>query len=106
MIITGLTGAFGANFVLARSADSSTAELWQGYPAWRWMFWLQAIPAALYLVALLFIPESPRWLIIKGRNDEAQAVLARLFGPAVAEQKAAEIDASLAAPSAPAPRSG
>ena len=97
MIITGLTGSFVANFALARYAGSSTAELWLGYPAWRWMFWLQAIPAAVYFVALLFIPESPRWLIIKGRNDEARAVLTRLFGPTVAERKAAEIDASLAA---------
>jgi MFS transporter, SP family, sugar:H+ symporter len=97
MIITGLTGAFVANFVLARYAGGSTAELWLGYPAWRWMFWLQAIPAALYFVALLLIPESPRWLMIKGRKDEARSVLARLFGPAVAAQKAAEIDASLAA---------
>jgi SP family sugar:H+ symporter-like MFS transporter len=97
MIITGLTGAFVANFVLARYAGGSTAVLWLDQPAWRWMFWLQAIPAALYFVALLLIPESPRWLIIKGRKDEAQAVLARLFGPATAAQKAAEIDRSLAA---------
>jgi SP family sugar:H+ symporter-like MFS transporter len=47
MIISGLTGAFVANFVLARSAGGSTADLWGGYPAWRWMFWLQTIPAAI-----------------------------------------------------------
>jgi SP family sugar:H+ symporter-like MFS transporter len=97
MIITGLTGAFVANFALARYAGSSTDPLWLDYPAWRWMFWLQAIPAALYFLALLLIPESPRWLMIKGRKDEARAVLARLFGPAAADEKAAEIDASLAA---------
>ena len=39
MIITGLTGAFVANFALARYAGGSTAEFWLGFPAWRWMFW-------------------------------------------------------------------
>ena len=97
MIISGLTGAFVANFVLARYAGGSTAILWGGYAAWRWMFWLQVIPAAIYLVALFFIPESPRYLVVKGRDAEAEGVLARLFGGAEARQKVADIRASLAA---------
>ena len=97
MIISGLTGAFVANFVLARSAGGSTAELWGGYPAWRWMFWLQTIPAAIYLAALALIPESPRYLVVRGRETEAEAVLTRLFGAAEAARKVAEIRASLAA---------
>jgi SP family sugar:H+ symporter-like MFS transporter len=96
MIISGLTGAFVANFVLARSAGGSTAILWGGYPAWRWMFWLQTIPAAIYLSALLLIPESPRYLVVRGRDAEAEAVLTRLFGAAEASRKVAEIRASLA----------
>jgi len=97
MIITGLTGAFVANFVLARYAGGSTASFWLGFPAWRWMFWLQAIPAAIYLVALLVIPESPRFLVAKGREGEAHAVLTRLFGAAEADRKVVEIRNSLAA---------
>ncbi|MDP1026737.1 sugar porter family MFS transporter [Sphingomonas sp. KR1UV-12] len=96
MIISGLTGAFVANFALARYAGGSTATLWGGYAAWRWMFWLQVIPAAIYLVALFFIPESPRYLVVKGREAEAQGVLARLFGAAEADRKVREIRASLA----------
>ncbi|GGC10265.1 MFS transporter [Novosphingobium endophyticum] len=96
MIITGLTGAFVANFVLARWAGGSTATLWFDFPAWRWMFWLQAIPAAIYLVALLFIPESPRYLVARERESEARSVLTRLFGEVEAERKVAEIRASLA----------
>ena len=97
MIITGLTGAFVANFVLARYAGGSTAELWMGFPAWRWMFWLQASPAAIYFVALLVIPDSPRYLVARGREAEAQAVLTRLFGPDAAARKVVEIRDSLAA---------
>ncbi|HEX7876210.1 MAG TPA: sugar porter family MFS transporter [Sphingobium sp.] len=97
MIISGLTGAFVANFALARYAGGSTANLWLGFAAWRWMFWLQAIPAAIYFVALLAIPESPRYLVARGRVQEAQAVLTRLFGPQEAARKVTEISDSLAA---------
>ena len=96
MIITGLTGAFVANYALAHWAGGSQATLWLGLPAWRWMFWMQVIPAAIYFVALLFIPESPRFLVIKGREAEARKVLTRLFGPGEAGRKVQEISASLA----------
>jgi SP family sugar:H+ symporter-like MFS transporter len=96
MIITGLTGAFLANYALAHTAGSSTAEFWLGLPAWRWMFWLQVVPRRIYLLALLAIPESPRFLVAKGRDAEAEAVLSKLFGDAGA-RKVAEIRASLAA---------
>ncbi|KTW10841.1 sugar porter family MFS transporter, partial [Sphingomonas sanguinis] len=96
MIITGLTGAFVANFALARYAGGSTAEFWLGFPAWRWMFWLQAIPAAIYFLALTIIPESPRFLVAKGRDAEAHTVLTKLFGEAEATRKVAEIRGSLA----------
>jgi MFS transporter, SP family, sugar:H+ symporter len=94
MIITGLTAAFLVNYFLAQSAGKSTEVFWGGYEAWRWMYWMQAIPAAVFLLALLFIPESPRFLISKGRNEEAKAVLTRLFGAASADVKVAEIKAS------------
>jgi len=97
MIITGLTGAFVANYFLAATAGGSTAEFWGGFPAWRWMFWLQTIPAAIYLVALLAIPESPRFLVVKGRDAEAEKVLSRLFGPGAGARKVAEIRGSLVA---------
>lgn len=96
MIITGLTGAFVANYVLAKSAGGSTAEFWLGFPAWRWMLWLQMIPAGIYLLALTFIPESPRYLVMVGRAEQAHGVLARLFGEAEATAKVAEIRHTLA----------
>lgn len=96
MIISGLTGAFVANFAVARYAGGSTAMFWGGYEAWRWMFWLQVVPAAIYFIALFFIPESPRYLVARQHDGEATAVLTRLFGPAAATRKVMEINASLA----------
>lgn len=96
MIIIGLTAAFVSNWLLAGAAGGSTADFWLGYPAWRWMFWVQVIPATIFLFALLLIPESPRYLVVKGREREAERVLTRLFGLQVAPAKVAEIRESLA----------
>jgi MFS transporter, SP family, sugar:H+ symporter len=93
MIITGLTAAFVVNYFLAQSAGSSLGDL-GGISAWRWMYLAQAVPAVVFLVALFFIPESPRYLVSRGRGAEANAVLTRLFGPAEAARKLGEIEAS------------
>jgi MFS transporter, SP family, sugar:H+ symporter len=102
MIIAGLTGAFFANYFLADIAGKSTDPLWLGFPAWRWMFWMQIIPASVFFLTLLLIPESPRYLVARGRHDEAKAVLTRLFGSAAAAIKFTEIRGSLAGDHAPA----
>ncbi len=96
MIISGLTGAFLVNYILAHSAGAST-NIIAGHPAWRWMFWAQIIPAGVFLVTLLLIPESPRYLVVKGRDPKAEGVLTRLFGAEEARRKVVEIRASLAA---------
>jgi SP family sugar:H+ symporter-like MFS transporter len=95
MIIIGLTGAFLSNYVLAHVAGASTAPFWGGYEAWRWMFWMQTIPSTIFFFALLSIPESPRFLVAKGRRDVALGVLTRLMGADAAQAKLAEIDSSL-----------
>ena len=94
MIITGLTAAFLVNYLLAKTAGVSTERLWAGIEAWRWMFLMQAIPAAIFLVALLLIPESPRYLVSKGRTEQAHRVLTSLFGGDVADAKLQEIRAT------------
>ena len=96
MIITGLTAAFVVNYFLAKTAGVSTAQFWGGIEAWRWMFLMQAIPAAIFLVALFMIPESPRYLVSKGRTEQAKGVLASLFGADVAAAKLDEIRATFA----------
>jgi MFS transporter, SP family, sugar:H+ symporter len=94
MIITGLTAAFVVNYYLAGAAGASTNPFWGGIEAWRWMYLMQALPAAVFLIALFFIPESPRYLVSKGRNPDALRVLTDLFGPTEGGLKLAEIQAS------------
>jgi len=96
MIITGLTAAFLVNYFLAASAGVSTAQFWGGIEAWRWMYLMQSVPAAIFLVALFLIPESPRYLVSKGRQEKAESVLASLFGSSVARAKLDEIKATFA----------
>ncbi|MEP9359744.1 sugar porter family MFS transporter [Sphingomonas sp. KR3-1] len=93
MIISGLTAAFVVNYYVAKAAGSSLNHL-GGIEAWRWMYLMQAIPAAVFLVALFFIPESPRYLVAKKRNPEALKVLTNLFGATDGALKLAEIQAS------------
>ena len=95
-IISGLFSSFVSNYLLAGLAGASIADLWFGFAAWRWMFWMEVAPALLFFVGLLFVPESPRYLVVRGQAEKAQAVLARLYGPTAGAAKLAEIDASLA----------
>ena len=95
MIISGLTAAFVVNYVLAQMAGNSLGQI-AGMPAWRWMYLAQSVPAVIFLAALFFIPESPRYLVSRGHIAEARAVLIRLFGEATAVRKIGEIEASFA----------
>jgi MFS transporter, SP family, sugar:H+ symporter len=104
MIISGLTAAFLVNYFLAGAAGSSTAPFWLGLEAWRWMYLMQAIPAAVFLVALYFIPESPRFLVARGQHDSALTVLTKLFGATVATAKLEEIRGSFTADHRPSLR--
>ncbi|AKH43241.1 SP family sugar:H+ symporter-like MFS transporter [Altererythrobacter atlanticus] len=90
MIISGLTAAFVVNYFLAQAAGNSLGEI-GGTQAWRWMYLAQAVPAVVFLVALLFIPESPRYLVSKKKEEQALAVLSRLFGADEANRKVIDI---------------
>ncbi len=96
-IICGLFAAFVSNYLLAEFAGASTAILWAGFQAWRWMFWIEIIPAAVFFFGLLAIPESPRFLVASGKIEKAKSVLTRLYGSTAATSKVEEIDQSLAA---------
>jgi SP family sugar:H+ symporter-like MFS transporter len=89
-IVVGLTAAFFSNYYLAGASGGATAEF-RGTETWRWMFWVEIAPAALFLVLLFFIPKSPRYLMAKDDESGARKTLNKLFGGTVAERKIAEI---------------
>lgn len=74
-IVTGIFVALLIDTVLARSAGGANKDLALGLEAWRWMFLSLALPGLVYGVLALTIPESPRYLVAKGRMDEARQVL-------------------------------
>lgn len=76
---------------------SDTALSYHG--AWRWMLGVIAIPGALFLLGVLGLPDSPRWLMMRGRRDEAIEVLRRLRGDeAAVAREAADIEEQLKTP--------
>ncbi|CAI8353282.1 MAG: D-xylose-proton symporter [Opitutia bacterium UBA7350] len=95
-IITGLFCAFLSNYLIADNAGGSTQEFLWGFEAWRGMFWVELLPALIFFFALLFIPESPRFLVASKKSKEALTVLKRLMGAEAAHLKLEEIKASLA----------
>jgi SP family sugar:H+ symporter-like MFS transporter len=90
-IVVGIFIALLSDYFIALAAGGS-AELpfWFGVPAWRWMFWSEIPPAILYGIAAIKIPESPRYLVAKGREQQAANVLAKVVGGNV-ETKVREI---------------
>lgn len=94
-IVLGLFFAFLVNYLIARAAGGASETFWLGYEAWRWMFWAELAPVALFLLGLLVIPESPRYLVAAGRADAARRVLSRLTGPGEADDEVRKIEATL-----------
>lgn len=93
-----LVGLFQINIVvgilLAYFSNYRIAELGLGTNDWRWMFGVAAIPAAVFLMMLFFIPRSPRWLATLNRVDEARSVL-QMMGAGNPEAELHEIVASI-----------
>jgi sugar porter (SP) family MFS transporter len=95
-IVTGIFAALLTAQVFATSAGGASQDLWLGLEAWRWMFMAEAIPAVIYGVIALRLPESPRYLVGKNRDLEAERVFAEV-GEDDPAGKVAEIHATLGA---------
>lgn len=67
-IVLGILGAQIVNMLLARDTTDPVSQAWNLEWGWRWMFWAETLPAALFLVMSFFIPESPVYLSLKGAN--------------------------------------
>jgi SP family xylose:H+ symportor-like MFS transporter len=96
-IIFGMLVIFFVNYIIAGNGD----ELWLNTEGWRWMFFSGAIPAAIFFIMLFFVPETPRYLVMKGRNDKALAVLRKIGGEEGAEAVLANIKSTLHEVNAP-----
>jgi MFS transporter, SP family, xylose:H+ symportor len=101
-IVIGIVAAQLTNWLIAQPvpADATDAMIlssWNGQSGWRWMFIAVAAPSALFFVCSLFIPESPRWLEMKGRHDAARKVLRRISGESAAQHQIEEIHAAVEA---------
>lgn len=77
-IVLGLFMAFVSNYLIAAAAGGAEAVFWLELPAWRWMFWMELVPSVLFLLGVLLIPESPRFLVAQGRVAEAKQVFSRI----------------------------
>jgi len=95
MIVIGLFIAFISNYNIAGSAGGATEAFWGGFDAWQWMFWVEMIPAGIFFLGLLFIPESPRYLVAAGKLDKAKTVLNSLAYGDTADEKIKDIQSTL-----------
>ncbi|MFZ0549526.1 MAG: sugar porter family MFS transporter [Steroidobacteraceae bacterium] len=90
-IVTGMTLAYVVNAWIGRGGN----DQWLADRGWRLMLAACGVPAAIFILLVLVMPESPRWLMKRGRSAEALAVLRRLHGERAAEAETREIRAAI-----------
>ncbi|MBO5467731.1 MAG: sugar porter family MFS transporter [Prevotella sp.] len=107
-IVLGILGAQIVNWLLAEPvpegfANAEILTSWNGQMGWRWMFWAETVPAALFLLLAFFIPESPRWLATaaKGNKSEALRIFEMIGGRKYAEGEMTAIQQTIAVESLP-----
>jgi SP family sugar porter-like MFS transporter len=99
-IVIGIVMAQVMNWLIGKPlAPNATwmdiRQSWDGQFGWRWMFAITAIPATLFIVAMFFAPESPRWLARKGQRARSERILASIGGEAYSTRVFAEIEETL-----------
>ena len=93
-IVTGITVSYFVNYFIKKFGGEGDAN-WVHVEGWRWMLACCAIPAGIFVLLLFFVPETPRGLMLKGKDQKAREVLNRLASEEEARIVVAEIDASL-----------
>ena len=97
-IVIGISAAYFSNYLILSlgQSDLSWAQtLGLGEWSWRWMLGMETLPAIIYFLALFFVPESPRWLVMKGREEEAEIIMTRASGKEQAATAIRDVHASL-----------
>ena len=95
-IVVGILAAQIVNWLIAETVlAGATAEMirqsWNGQFGWRWMFTAVTVPSLVFFLGALFVPESPRWLAIRGQKDRARRTLARIGGEEYADRALADV---------------
>jgi len=105
-IVIGIFAALLSNYVLGHFAGGGAAIINDErqiigvtsllkFETWQWMFWIECIPAVLYGLFVLFIPESPRYLVAHKQHEKAAGILAKILSPGIVAQKIEDIKKSL-----------
>jgi len=99
-IVIGILLAQIVNWLIARPVlqgvtSAQAFQSWNVQFGWRWMFTAVIVPSLIFTVASLFLPESPRWLLVKGREREARTILERIGGIRFAVAEIAAIEQAL-----------
>ena len=100
-IVIGILAAQIINWLIAQPVPEGAGteyilSSWNGQYGWRWMFGVETIPAFLFFLLMFFVPESPRWLLKYGRDEQAAKILSRLGGAKYAAPAIEDIKKTLA----------
>ncbi len=93
---TGVVVAQIVNWLIAEKVSNSASDemirlSWNGQFGWRWMFSAVAVPALIFFLGALFLPESPRWLAVNEKSAQAKKTLSKIGGDDYAEAALQEI---------------
>lgn len=97
-IVVGVTAAYFINYLIQQMADSGadwTVALNLQQTAWRYMLGSEVIPALIWVILVMWIPESPRWLMSVGHVDEARTSMKKLIPESEIEAEIASIQHSV-----------
>lgn len=96
-IVIGILAAQIINYLIAdpMTGGEDILNTWNGQMGWRWMFWAEAVPAAMFFMLAFVIPESPRWLASKDRYEKANKIFEGIGGVAYAKEQIIEIKNTL-----------
>jgi MFS transporter, SP family, arabinose:H+ symporter len=84
-----------ADTVPVNFTDTEILASWNGQMGWRWMFWMELIPAILFMLFMFIVPESPRWLAKNGFPEKVKRILSKVGGKEYANDEFNNIQASL-----------
>lgn len=99
-IVIGILAAqiinwFIADKVPTNSTNDMILNSWNGQWGWRWMFWAENVPALAFFLLMFVVPESPRWLVKRKKNEKAKLILGKIGGADYGKKELKNIELSL-----------